>query len=118
MHRGQDASTVAYFFKIIQNKGFNFIGLVPPPSFDCTEFLIVFLIKQQLLFVYFSSPELLEESTYCETDVFVHLYPPQRFRSKNISVDLAVFTQERVEAEGVVIWLRDQQNIAANRDGP
>lgn len=84
--------------------------------------LTILIIKQQLIFIYCNSLELLEEFTDWETDVFVHFHPPQRFGLNNISLSVAlafVSTEEGGVAEGVVIWQRDQQNMSSlNRDGP
>ena len=70
--------------------------------------LIVLLIKQQLVFIYFKRPELLEEFTDCETDVFVHVYPPQQLSLNNIFLcgfDFCIHSRGRRRRSGeVVIW--------------
>lgn len=57
-------------------------------------------IKQQLVFIYFNSPELF---TDCETDVFVHFYSSLWLSLNNISLSLWIWLLYPLKREG---WQR------------
>lgn len=80
--------------------------------------LIVFLIKQQLVCIYFNSPEQLEEFTDCKTDVFVLFDPPQRLSLNNIS-PLWIWLMYPLKEEGRHMAARSTKHvISTSSDGP
>lgn len=103
---------------------FLFLGFIISLSFkQCVWLSSSLLIKQQLVFIYFNGPELLEEFTDCETDVFVHFYHVVEFQ-QHLSLALCGFSfcihsRGRGGRRGRHMAARSTKHvISMNKDGP